>query len=71
MKMGYVHTAKSVHVPKGRLSAGLYRFKSLFGRYARPATPGRPLGVHLPDRVWRRQSALLMCLRDSQFDERS
>ncbi|MCG8023520.1 MAG: hypothetical protein JAZ02_06010 [Candidatus Thiodiazotropha endolucinida] len=54
-----------------RLTSGLHRFRSLLDRYARPVTPGKPLGLHLPDRVWQRQSALLMCLRDMQYDKRS
>ncbi|MBW9266769.1 MAG: hypothetical protein K1563_01165 [Candidatus Thiodiazotropha sp. (ex. Lucinisca nassula)] len=32
----------------------------------KPATPSKPKGVHIPDRLWRRQSALYMCLQESR-----
>ncbi|MES9965671.1 MAG: hypothetical protein ABW082_02340 [Sedimenticola sp.] len=32
----------------------------------KPATPRKPKGVHMPDRLWRRQSALYMCLQESR-----
>ncbi|OOZ36865.1 hypothetical protein [Solemya velesiana gill symbiont] len=32
----------------------------------KPVTPRKPKGVHMPDRLWRRQSALYMCLQESR-----
>jgi hypothetical protein len=52
-----------------RLSRSLHRIKSLLIRCIRPAVPGKSLGVHLPDSVWHRQSAVLMCLWDAAYEE--
>ncbi|MCG8023212.1 MAG: hypothetical protein JAZ02_04390 [Candidatus Thiodiazotropha endolucinida] len=32
----------------------------------KPVIPGKPKGVHMPDRLWRRQSAFYMCLQESR-----
>ncbi|MEW8543021.1 MAG: hypothetical protein AB2693_05760 [Candidatus Thiodiazotropha sp.] len=33
---------------------------------SKPATPGKPKGVHISDRLWHRQSALYMYLQESR-----
>ncbi|MES9813984.1 MAG: hypothetical protein ABW161_14305 [Candidatus Thiodiazotropha sp.] len=43
-------------------------FQGMVGQSVRPPSPGKPLGVHLPERVWQRQFALLMSLHD-RYDE--
>lgn len=73
MTLGYTTQTpeEAVHKLKGpRMISGLRRFKWLLWQYVRPATAGKPMGVHLPDRVWQRQSALLMCLHDLQSSEK-
>ncbi|MBV2125220.1 MAG: hypothetical protein N0C89_04985 [Candidatus Thiodiazotropha endolucinida] len=32
----------------------------------KPVIPSKPKGVYIPDRLWRRQSALYMCLQESR-----
>jgi hypothetical protein len=65
-------TVETVHESKShRMINGLHLLKSLLVQRARPVSPGKPLGVHLPDRVWQRQSALFMCLSDPGYDKRT
>lgn len=46
------------------LKAGMRRVNALLRQFSQPVNPGKPMGVYLPDRVWRRQSALFLCLHD-------
>ena len=38
--------------------------QALIERYMPPPCTARPLGLHLPDRVWRRHSAWLTCIAE-------
>jgi hypothetical protein len=44
-------------------------FNQAIARCAQPARRDKPLWVHLPDRVWQRQSALLVSLHEMKRDE--
>ncbi|MET0015557.1 MAG: hypothetical protein ABW085_07660 [Sedimenticola sp.] len=49
------------------VSMAAHRWLKSVVRYCKkPAVPRKPRGVHLPDRLWRRQSALYMCLHDAR-----
>lgn len=44
-------------------------FSQAIARCAQPVRRDKPLWVHLPDRVWQRQSALLVSLHEMKRDE--
>ncbi|MES9946161.1 MAG: hypothetical protein ABW080_14490 [Candidatus Thiodiazotropha sp.] len=46
------------------INPGRRWFSQIVMQCAHPALQGKPDWVHLPDRVWRRNSALLMSLHD-------
>lgn len=49
------------------LSALTHRWLRRMVRSCRkPVSPSKPKGVHMPDRLWHRQSALYMCLQESR-----
>lgn len=51
------------------MSRGRRWFNQVVAQCAQPVRRDKPLWVHLPDRVWRRQSALLMSLHDLKHEE--
>jgi hypothetical protein len=56
--------ATSSHVHRG------WRwFNQVVAQCALPVRRHKPLWVHLPDRVWQRQSALLVSLHELKRDE--
>ncbi len=65
----YEHAAHDHHGT--RLNSGMCRINALLRHFAQPATLGKPMGVYLPDRVWRRQSALFFCLQAEQRSGRT
>jgi hypothetical protein len=52
------------------LTQARHWLQSLVERHSPQPCSARPLGLHLPERVWRRHSALLMCLQERAYDER-
>ena len=42
--------------------------KTLFTHTKKPVCPKKPKGVHVPERVWRRQSALYMSLTNPSLE---
>lgn len=41
-------------------------FQGMIGQSRRPVVAAKPMGLHVPDRVWLRQSAMIMSLYDEQ-----
>lgn len=47
-----------------RMQFGRYRRGTLFDHRRHPQADEQPEWAHVPDRVWRRHSMLLMCLHE-------
>ncbi|MGD8909397.1 MAG: hypothetical protein PVF13_07245 [Chromatiales bacterium] len=53
---------------QGAMSRGRRWFSQVVMQCSHPLLQSKPDWVHLPDRVWRRQSALLVSLRERDRD---